>query len=412
LAGRKAEKAASFNDAIAHAKKRVRSLEKLPQGGDIQRQIIDARVVLGLYIAQMCYYVEAKEAIDPIIDLAIEHNHKRRLCQIYGILGTYHFFVKENFSETFKVLEEALKISEEVQDIVSLVLSSFWLGCALGFNCEFEKSANYFQKALDINLAVKNLWGIAIMRSNLAYFSYYFHGKIDLAFKNSNEGLQIAEGSGDIYPKTMAYLIHGASCDGKGSLQEAQKYLLKGLEFCERINLAVWDAVAQFHLGETYLEMGDFERSKDHYEKGIRALERNRLFPSVVGFGRVGFERSKVLNREKDVNLESLYPYSRNNRARVFEGWIQRYIGEILLNIDDQHISEAEHWVQKAIEADQRNQMMFHLAKDYALYSDLLKRKGDRLKARENLGKAIEIFKGCGADGWVTKAEKELATIS
>ena len=149
-----------------------------------EKQIIDARTVLGLYMAQMNYHVEAKEAIDPIIDLAIKHNYKKRLCQIYTILGTYHFLWKRIIPETFKVLEEALKISEEVKDIVSLVLASFWYGCALGLNCEFERSANYFQRALDINVAAKNLWGIAVMKSNLAYFSYYYHGKINLAIQD------------------------------------------------------------------------------------------------------------------------------------------------------------------------------------------------------------------------------------
>jgi tetratricopeptide (TPR) repeat protein len=117
------------------------------------------------------------------------------------------------------------------------------------------------------------------------------------------------------------------------------------------------------------------------------------------------------MNKEKDVNLEALYAHSRNNKVKRAEGWIQRYIGEILLNIDDQHLSESEHWIQKAIEADQRNGMMFDLGKDYALYAELFKQRGDKLKAQENLGKAIEIFKQCGADGWVEKAEKELATI-
>jgi hypothetical protein len=42
----------------------------------------------------------------------------------------------------------------------------------------------------------------------------------------------------------------------------------------------------------------------------------------------------------------------------------------------------------------------------------LFKRKGDRLKARENLGRAIEILKECGAYGWVEKCEKEMALIS
>ena len=55
--------------------------------------------------------------------------------------------------------------------------------------------------------------------------------------------------------------------------------------------------------------------------------------------------------------------------------------------------------------------MMWNLARDYALYAELFKRKGDLPKARENLSKAIEIFKECGADGWVEKYEKELASL-
>jgi len=37
--------------------------------------------------------------------------------------------------------------------------------------------------------------------------------------------------------------------------------------------------------------------------------------------------------------------------------------------------------------------------------------QSDGLKARENLGRAIEILKECGADGWVSKYEKELALV-
>jgi tetratricopeptide (TPR) repeat protein len=131
-----------------------------------------------------------------------------------------------------------------------------------------------------------------------------------------------------------------------------------------------------------------------------------------MGWGKANLARTKVMKNEKDVELESLYAHSRNNKVKNAEGWISRYIGEILLNIDNQHTSEAEHWIKKAIEEDKRNGMMFYLGRDYALYADFFKRDGDRLKARENLGRAIEILKECGADGWVEKYGKELATIS
>jgi len=117
------------------------------------------------------------------------------------------------------------------------------------------------------------------------------------------------------------------------------------------------------------------------------------------------------MNNEMDVDLEALYRYEAENKLRMYDGWISRYIGEILLNIDEKHFAEAEHWIKKAIEADERNGMMFHLGKDYAAYAGLFKRKGDTPRAKENLSKAIEIYKECGADGWVTKAEEALAKI-
>jgi len=82
------------------------------------------------------------------------------------------------------------------------------------------------------------------------------------------------------------------------------------------------------------------------------------------------------------------------------------------LNIPGDRITDAEHWIQKAIEADQRNGMNWHLGRDYLSYADLLTKNGDQQKAKENLGKAIETFKECGSDGWVEKAERELAELS
>ena len=48
-------------------------------------------------------------------------------------------------------------------------------------------------------------------------------------------------------------------------------------------------------------------------------------------------------------------------------------------------MSDAETWIKKAIEADKRNGMLWHLGSDYALYSDLFRRKGDLTKAKLNL---------------------------
>jgi hypothetical protein len=118
------------------------------------------------------------------------------------------------------------------------------------------------------------------------------------------------------------------------------------------------------------------------------------------------------LNNKKDIGLESLYDYVEESKLKLIEISMRRDIGEILLNLDDKHISETEDWLKKAIEASKRNAMMWYVGMDYALYAEFFKRKGDKSKAKKSLGKAIEILKECGADGWVEKYEKELATLS
>ena len=72
LEARKYQKAASFRDAIEYAKRSIACLEKLPQTEPIQKKIIDARVMLSTYYLTLNYHIEAKEAVEPIIDLALD----------------------------------------------------------------------------------------------------------------------------------------------------------------------------------------------------------------------------------------------------------------------------------------------------------------------------------------------------
>ena len=51
----------------------------------------------------------------------------------------------------------------------------------------------------------------------------FFHGKIHLAYETTNEALEIAEKSGDMQSRAMAYTYYGASCYSKGFFKEACK---------------------------------------------------------------------------------------------------------------------------------------------------------------------------------------------
>jgi tetratricopeptide (TPR) repeat protein len=398
LAGKKAEKAVALNDAIAYGEKQVTCLERLPKTEGLEKNIIDARTVLGLFYMQMGHFAKAKAICDPIIKLAESSGYRRRIAHIYCILGLYSSDAAEDISKGLEYLKKALKIGSELNDPLALVLANTWMGESLIRTCEFGKALYYFENALEINVAANAQWGISAAKSWIA-LNYFLQGNIDLAHRNSLEALRIADASGDIYSQAHAYAFHGACCYGKGNLDEAKEHSLKGANLSEKINLA--------HI---YFDMKEYEVSQKHYQRAIAILRDNPYGPSLINSYKLALLRADSM-MNTNIDLESMYALYDGIKYQVYESSAQRYIGEILLVLDDRFLPEAEDWIKKAIEADKINGMMWQLARDYALYAEFFKRKEDLPKAKENLSKAIEIFKECGADGWMEKYEKELASL-
>jgi tetratricopeptide (TPR) repeat protein len=412
LAGKRAEKTASLNDAIAYVERGIACLEKLPRTEDVQKKKIDARTLLGLYYIQMSYPVKAKEAVDPIFNLALKSGYKRRISQIYTIIGTYYSVVEEDLPTAINYLEKALSISAETEDHVTTVLANYFLGQTLVFNSEFDKAIHHMKKALEVNIAANSLWGISMIKSFISIFIHFYQGNIDLGYKTSGEAIQIAEESADIVSKAMAYVSHGVSYWGKGLFEEGIELLLKGDKLSERINYLAGNFWADHILGDAYFQKGEYKKSQWHFGKAKSIVENNMWTNSEANRCNIAITRAKVKNNEKEINIEQLYQFVHENKLKMYDGLVRRYVAEILINIDDKHLAEAEDWIEKAIEADKRNGMMFYLGLDHALYAELFQRQGDQSKAKENLNQAIEIFKECGADGWVEKYEKELAALS
>jgi tetratricopeptide (TPR) repeat protein len=411
MAGKKAVKAGSFDDAIAYVNKQIVCLEKLPQTDAVDKDLIDARTKLGLYYAQMVYFVEARAAVDPVVDLAIQRNYKKRISQIYSIIGMHKFIIEEDIAEALEYLEKALKIGKELNDIPTIAIGNLWMGSCLSQCCEFSKALACYEKTLEINVAVNVQWAIPITKAWIAAWIYNYQGKINLSAETSGEAVRIADEIDEIISKLYAYTAQGWTHYYKGYLEEAKDYLFNAAAYSNRINELAWSSFAHYGLGLTYFNMEEYKTSQSHFNRGIQLLRHGSLMPSWVNVLNIVLAMAKVMNNEKDVNLHHIFKCCDDNKLKIFEGWIPYCMGKILLNLDDQDILEAEDWIKKALAADKKYDMMWCLAQDYGLYAEFFKRKDDLPKARENLNKAIEIFTECGADGWVEKYEKELEAL-
>ena len=403
LAGKWAKKMGSPTDAIAFARKWVDALERLPRSESVQEELIDARIVLAVNMEQNNYLLEAKGAIDPILDAAVRSGDKKRLSHIYTITGSYYSVAEEDFVRGFRDLELALDLSHEVRDVLLMVQANLWMGFTLSLDCAFEKGMTCINHALHVCTAGNNVRGIAVMKSNLSFFVYYCQGKIDLAYQTSDEAVRMSDEAEDIFAKSSAYVCHGISLFGKGFLERAIRRLVRGAEICEKLNSFAWNALAHHFLGEIFYELGEYENSCYHFDEAIHLLDRNKVLPSWAIVHQAGVALAKAAKGDRDVDVDALRACVASNKLKWGEGWMRRYIAKMFLHLDNRLLSQAEDWINEAIEADERNGMMFHLGRDYALYSEVFNRKGYTAEAIENLNRALAIYRDCGADEWLRK---------
>ncbi len=362
LAEKKAEKAASLNDAISYARKKISCLEKLPVEDDVERKIIDARTVLGLYYLQLALPVEAKAVVDPIVELAIKRNYKRRVSQINVILGLYYYAFNEDYPKALEYYEKAIKIGEELNYFLTLILANVCMGCCLSDNGEFEKALPCFEKALGINVMTNAQWGIAVLKVSIINWVYARLGNIELAYQTSKETLKISDESGDIYSKGHANCALGFSYYLKGCLKEGEEHLLKSVDLLQKSNQIGWTAYSNILLGWTYLQMGNYKTSQEYHKRSISLYEHYNMFPSYKSVNKISIALAKVMNNEKDINLNEIFKWYEDIKIKWVKGFALNIIGKILLNIDDQHKSESEDWIKRSIVTSQKYGMMWNLA--------------------------------------------------
>jgi len=68
------------------------------------------------------------------------------------------------------------------------------------------------------------------------------------------------------------------------------------------------------------------------------------LSRSWLNLCKLALARVKVMNNEHDIDVEQLYNYVAESRIEIHEGQMRKYIAEILLNLEGNHLEAAEKW--------------------------------------------------------------------
>jgi tetratricopeptide (TPR) repeat protein len=287
----------------------------------------------------------------------------------------------------------------------------YFEGIAKTFNCEFAEGEASFLRLMEMAEASGDLTMRANVKLNISGYVYAFWGRIDQALKCSQEALRLAFQADDTHHKSMAYNVCGLALCKKGLFLEAEENWRLMFEMTRKTDNAINLITGFLWLGQICFETGRYQEAQEYCDSFLALYERVRVGPSwarIAQLMKVAAGIKGSLNPAIDTVLNFDL---KEIKMRQYQGMAAHFMGEIYLYIDDKHVDEAEAWIRKAIEVDEQNRLPWDLARDYALYAQFFKKKGDPAQAKEKLGKAIELMRGCGADGWVKRYEEALAGI-
>ncbi|HOX14530.1 MAG TPA: adenylate/guanylate cyclase domain-containing protein [Smithellaceae bacterium] len=411
LEARRLQKAASFRDAIEYSKKSISCLERLSPTEENQKKLIDVRTTLANYYLSLNLHAQARDAVEPIRDLALKLNYRKKLPAIYMATGLYYIYVEENSRKGLELINRATKMAEESSDHFLWWTGLYISSTFLPFISEFQDAHKNLNRLLDVSLMMKDSTGTAYAKGSIS-ICHQLEGQMTPAYEFARESLMLAKETGDAFIKGMAYPAYGAACYQKGLFDEAKTHLLEFTSSYEKAGPISWMGWAHSFLASIYMDSKAYDAAVDVYEKTIPIFKSAGFLPSIIKNIQSGLIRAKVLRHDQDIALNELTSCYEKYNLTLLKGMTARNMGDALLNLDDNHREDAGMWFQKAIEEDSKNGMMWELAMDHAFYANWFKKKGDIQGAKEQLTKSIDIFRECGADGWVTRTEQELVSLT
>ena len=404
-AARKAMRSAALTEAISFNRKRIEALDKLPVSAETTALKADARTDLGRCYFLMNYMTAAKEAIDPIFNVAEKQHLSKNLAQLHTIMGAYYYMVEEKFELALSHMEKAVQISEETGDIISQVISNYQSALVMAWNCDFDRIQPYFTKAIGIFKAVDYLWGIAVMEAVAGFYAFNYPGRIEEGFKMTRRAVENADASKDLLSRALAYTYHGVSQFFVGAMDESEIYLIKGADLAKRLQLLSVSALAHHWLGYNYYETKDFDGSISQFELARGYHRQSNLLPSNGHLISIAMIRTEVVRGRKGVDLGTLRQYWQKNKLRLYRGSIARFIAEILFHLDADNGQQACEWINTAIAEHRKWKMPWSEAMDNIVYSRIKRRDGDIDIATQLLHSAKRLLKQCGADQWLPRID-------
>jgi tetratricopeptide (TPR) repeat protein len=159
-------------------------------------------------------------------------------------------------------LSNCIKYCEEAEVVIMIGSASSGLGLGYYFLGQFEMAQQYAEKAIKIQneLGIPFYLSLAYWLSGLVNLQY---GNLEIAQNWIEQALELTQTNNEKHIEGCMRLYLGAILGRlmESKYEQAEAYLIQGLEILHQLELKSWVPQGYLFLGELYLDMGQKEKA-------------------------------------------------------------------------------------------------------------------------------------------------------
>jgi tetratricopeptide (TPR) repeat protein/energy-coupling factor transporter ATP-binding protein EcfA2 len=415
-AGNKAVRLSAGEEAIAHYKKALELLKKLPETPQRDQQELTLQLALAVPLMSTKGFgapelgqavVRARELCDRAGDMLQRFFALFQLVNYYGTTGQY--------STSLKFAEQMSQIAEQSKDPMleaSCCYAHTWPLLNMG---DLVQTVEYGKRMMDVYnqekqgfLAYLIGYDVGVFNQGIGSWAQWILGYPDQALRQLNEAVNIARKLGHRHTLAFVLLLDCELNWFLGNFPQIDKDTEELVPFCEKNGFIYIGAHGYFYRGEKAVLEGKVKEGIAQMRQSLAIMEATG---TLTCFSRLRARVAEACRKAGDVEeglsavdwaLEAVQKYD----ERYMEAELYRLKGE-LLRMRGEPENEVEKYFRQAIELSRlRSAKSWELRATMSL-SRLLQKQGHRENARKMLADVYGWF----TEGFETPDLKEAKSL-
>jgi len=401
-AGERAMRRSANEEAIGHLRRALDLIATAPETGERDRQELALQLALGapLIAARGWSHQEYEQTFLRAHELVSRIGESPELPRVLAGVTDIHI-VRGDLGTALGLARETLTAAEHTGAPFDLLTAHEEIGVALLFQGHFSRALRHFERCsalydpgMHASLAYAAGFDRGVYSHMFAGWCHMYLGRFDRALEVSDAAVMLAR-RGD-HPFTLAQTLFSTAVVSfeRGEPDRAYERVDEVVDIHERLGFPIVEGWARSVRGWILVESGEGEAGVAEMQQALDAFAEIRtevLIPSFVAKLAAGL---RMVGRRDDALgvLDRGLAQAEVQTQQFTDGELRRLRAEILLDMDENAIEEAEAYFGQSLEIARRQEAKTFELRTATSLARLWQRQGKRDAARALLAPVYAWF--------------------